>query len=258
MAIIILLVILAVVVLFAVTHTIKPAVKVFKQGNVCVTGLRGRGKDMLMANVIARRKEDYISNIDYACFNLSHIPLDLKKLDLSSNSYKDFINGTVKKYEYPYPENRDLYISDVGVYFPAQYCNQLNRDFEHFPYFMALSRQIADANVHINVQNLNRAWDKIREQSDMYIYCRWCFVIPVLNIVIQKATFYDKYQSCLDRVKPYSVRMPIGIGKSQAKTMAQISKDQYAQTYGYVKNHIMIYRNKSHYDTRYFKSLLEA
>ena len=37
----------------------------FKVGNVCVTGLRGRGKDMLFANVVSRSTRQYISNIDY-------------------------------------------------------------------------------------------------------------------------------------------------------------------------------------------------
>ena len=42
----------------------------FRDGNVCVTGLRGRGKDMLVANVVLRRKAQrkplpYVSNVDY-------------------------------------------------------------------------------------------------------------------------------------------------------------------------------------------------
>ena len=36
-------------------------VKMFKKGSVCVSGLRGTGKDVIMGNVIARRKKPYIS-----------------------------------------------------------------------------------------------------------------------------------------------------------------------------------------------------
>lgn len=43
----------------------KKMMKHFEDGNVCVIGLRGRGKDMLQGNVIVRRKKPYISNTDY-------------------------------------------------------------------------------------------------------------------------------------------------------------------------------------------------
>ena len=36
-------------------------IRLFKRGNVCVTGLRGTGKDLLMSNVVVRRKKPYIS-----------------------------------------------------------------------------------------------------------------------------------------------------------------------------------------------------
>ena len=32
----------------------------FESGNVCVDGLRGRGKDMLLANIIVRQKKPYM------------------------------------------------------------------------------------------------------------------------------------------------------------------------------------------------------
>lgn len=43
----------------------KKLIRLFEDGNVCVCGLRGRGKDLLMSNVAVRRGLDYISNIDY-------------------------------------------------------------------------------------------------------------------------------------------------------------------------------------------------
>lgn len=235
---------------------LKKIVRYFSDGNVCVTGLRGRGKDMLIANVIARRKRDYISNMDYAIFDLSHIPLNLDSLNLAHNSYKNFIAGNVNKYEYPYPEDRDIYLSDAGVYFPSQYCNELNKFYPELPYFMALSRQIAHANFHINVQNLNRAWDKIREQSDIYIYCRWCRVLP-FGIVVQGVTVYDKYESCVNRVKPFRVSLPV-LGNSQSKMSVRLSRDKFEQDNGTVHNMVLVYFNRSHYDTRYFKKLLNA
>ena len=63
----------------------RKIVKMFKKGNVCITGLRGTGKDVLMGNVINRVKYPYISNLDYG-ENLKkkrvRLNLDLEKLDI--------------------------------------------------------------------------------------------------------------------------------------------------------------------------------
>lgn len=230
----------------------KKIVRMFKNGNVCITGLRGTGKDLLMSNVVARRKDPYVSNIDYGGF---YSPLDFDKISLGENTYKDFISGNVSFYEFPYARGSDIYISDVGVYLPSQYCNELNRDYKYLPAYMALSRQVSHNNFHINVQNLNRAWDKIREQSDMYIRCRWCLYIPYVKIVIQLITIYDKYESCVNRVKPCRVS---GFSLNPvARSQAQTYIDNYRNQHGSVNNRILIYRNKSNYNTFYFEKLLK-
>ena len=174
---------------------------IFKSGNTCVTGLRGRGKDLLMSNVVARRKLPYISNIDYHCKSSQYIRLDFPSLD-TKNEFQDFIDGTIKKYDYPYPDGADIYISDSGIYLPAQYYTKLDKLYGYLSTFMALSRHLGDCNVHINAQNLNRVWDKVREQSDMYILCRSCKVL-FGKLVFMRILVYDKYQSCIDRVKPF-------------------------------------------------------
>lgn len=232
--------------------------KLFKRGNVCVTGLRGTGKDMLFANVVVRDKRPYISNVDYCCKSV-YIPLDFKKLDVKNN-YKNLVSSNVVPYEYPYPEDCDIYLSDAGVYFPSQYCNELNKEYSNMPVFQALSRQLGECNFHVNVQNLNRCWDKIREQSDIYIRCESCRVFH--GIVFQVVYVYDNYQSCVDRVLPYvHIRAPL---MAKPEVRAQFSardeeqKRLFIQNYGEVKKHILIYRNKSRYDTRLFKSILKG
>lgn len=229
----------------------RKVIKLFRKGNVCVTGLRGDGKDMLMANVVCRRKLDYISNVVYEP-ELHHefVPSDF---DCGGNVYRNFIERDYKPYEFPFPDGVDIYVSDVGVYFPAQYCNELNKHYGHFATFMALSRHLGDCNVHLNVQNLNRAWDKLREQSDIYIRCDWCKVL-FRKLVIQKITTYEKYQSCVDRVPPYRVAAPwFNADRIQRW---KIDKQKYECTYGKVKSRILIYVNRSNYDTRIFKEVL--
>lgn len=228
-------------------------IKLFKKGNVCVTGLRGTGKDLLMGNVIVRRKKEYVSNLEYDNKGL-WFSLDYSLIDLGKNSFKDLLEGNVKYYKYTYPQGSDIYISDVGCYFPSQYCNELNRDYKYLPLYMALSRQVSHNNVHINVQNLNRAWDKIREQSDTYIRCRKC--IYIFGFVIQFITIYDKYQSCVDRVSPCRIHEPLFADK-EVRTNVQMYRDKFFNQYGSVKNKILIYFNRSKHDTYYFEKLFE-
>lgn len=237
----------------------KKVFNLFKKGNVIVTGLRGTGKDMLMANVVASRREPYISNIDYSCKHSPRIALDLRKIDIPS-SYKNLINKDFIAYDYPYPERCDFYISDAGIYFPSQYQGQLCKEFEGIPYFQALSRHLGDCNFHCNVQNLNRLWDKIREQSDIYIRCISCKVLG--KLVIQKVIVYDKYEACLNRVDPFKpLKTPFSI-RSQTRTDFKVTNErllrEFKERNGSVRAYTLIYRNKSKYDTRLFKRLLST
>lgn len=229
----------------------------FKHHSVCVTGMKGSGKDMLLANVLARlpTSSSYASNIDYHV-QATHIPLDLTALDCGGNTYADLISGDVKPYSSPLPDGVSIFISDAGVYLPSQYCAELNRKYPYLPTLFALYRQTNDAHIHINTQNLNRLWDKLREQSDVYIYCRWCKVLPG-GIVIQKITEYDKAQSCIDRVKPCAIKIGF-FDKPEVRTFKQLYIDSFSNTHGLVRDHLLIYRNKSKYNTRYFRDLLNT
>ena len=236
-------------------RSIKYFVKKFKKHNCCVVGVKGSGKDLVFGNVIARRKkEDYISNLDYTK-KKRYIPLRFENLDCGCAKWTDFVDGTLPFYEFPYPRGSDVYVSDVGVYLPAQYCNQINNKYPHIATYQALCRQISHNRFHINTQALLRCYDKIREQSDIYFLCRWCIYIPIVNIVIQNITEYDKYQSCVDRVKPARIRTPLF--NKEAQMQAQIYLDKFRNTYGKIESHIVIYRNKSKHDPFYFEKAFE-
>lgn len=241
--------------------------KYFLMGNVCVVGLRGRGKDMLFGNIIARRKAPYVSNCDYHCRHSPFIRLNVSKLDVR-NDWKNFINDNIIPYDYPYPENCDIYISDCGVYFPAQYNGELNKAFPTLSVFEALSRHVGNNNIHLNCQNLNRIWDKMREQSDNYVLCNKCFVFPRLlwwrkkRLVIQTVTCYDKADSCQQRVEPFKpIRLPM-FNKAGQREIIRAKNEELKRAFnernGTVKRHILIYWNKSNYDTRLFKNILRG
>lgn len=237
----------------------RSIIKLFNSGNVCVTGLRGCGKDMLMSNVVVRRKLSYVSNVNYdgrprkrgrrsiyRPFN----PLDYD----TKNTYEDFINGKVKSYTFPHVDGTDIYISDAGVYFPSQYCSELNKKYGGLVSFMALSRHLGACNVHINVQNLNRCWDKIREQSDTYISCNRCFVF--LGFVLQVVTIYENYDSCVKRVPPFRMSRPLF--NKDRQQQYEIAYTTFVTNHGKIRRGILFYRNKSKYDTRIFKTMMSS
>lgn len=230
----------------------KKIIKLFRSGNVCVFGLRGRGKDLLMSNVVIRRGLPYVCNTNYGG---DHIPLVMKDFDCGGNTYNNFLNNDIQPYFYPYSDGVEIYISDAGVYFPAQYCSELNKKYGYFSTFMALSRHLGECNVHFNVQNLNRVWDKIREQSDIYICCNWSRVL-FGSFVIQKVTIYEQYESAVMRVPPYR---PPKVRMNQDRRMQmQMAKQNYRISHGDIKSRIIFYKNKSTYDTRIFKKMLET
>lgn len=229
----------------------RKIIKLFQSGNVCVCGLRGRGKDMLFSNVAVRRKLPYVCNTNYGG---DHIPFNPMDYDCGGNTFDNFLNGKLFWYQYPHNDGTDIYIADAGVYFPSQYCGELNKRYGFISTFMALSRHLGECNVHFNVQNLNRVWDKIREQSDIYIMCNWCKVL-FKKIVIERVTIYEKYESAVARVPPYK-KPPVRLNADR-KMNLHIDKQKYRIAHGEINRRTLIYINKSSYDTRVFKEMLE-
>lgn len=236
---------------------IRKIVKLYENNSVSVCGKKGRGKDILTANVIARRHRPYyISNVDYKVKNSRYIRFNPSLLK-TGNNYRDFIENSVKEYIYPYPDGTDIYVSDCGVYFPAQYCGELNRDYKDIPTFMALSRQLGDCYVHTNAQALGRVWDKIREQSDVYLSCQWCKVFLRGKLVVQVVREYERYDSAVSNQPPCRLSLPL-MCNQDVRNRTRIAKEQYTAQHGKIKTHLLIYWNKSKYDTRIFKTILEC
>lgn len=232
--------------------SIRAITKLFKKFSCAVCGAKGTGKDVLFGNVINRRKLPYVSNTDYGG---EFFPFDYNALMVGGNSYRNFIEGNTKPYQFPYPDGTDLYLADIGVYFPAQYCNELNKLYPQIPVFEALSRHLGDSKLHYNVQAINRAWDKIREQCEKYIQCLWCKVF-FGKIVIQKVRIYEKYSSCAEKVIPWRLKLPL-FTKKEMRLHFALMKQQYENTHGQIKDKLLIYINKSQHDTRMFKSMLD-
>lgn len=230
----------------------------FDKGSCCVFGQRGSGKDTLMGNVAVRNKH-HISNVNYG---KGYIPLDFDKLNVN-NKCDNFVSGKINPYEYPYPLDVDIFISDIGVYFPSQYYDYLNKKYPTMPVFLALSRQLGKGtNVHLNTQSLARPWDKFREQSDTYILCECVKYILCGKVCIQKVTVYDNYETATKCAKPFWYPpMRLLATKDERQTYRNnrlMAYARYYETHGNVKRYTLIYRNKAKYDTYLFKTMLEG
>lgn len=225
-------------------------VKQFEKGNVLVSGMRGRGKDVAFCVVVNSRKRNYISNIQYSNpkKRYQRFNFDAKVWALSGNTYTDLIDNRVKTYSYPYPDGIDYYISDAGIYFPSQYQSELVKRYAGAPMFQALSRHLGDCNVHVNSQRQNRVWDKIREQSDIYIVMRGCHVLRFLKIALIRYTIYDNEESAEKQIKlPF-----FGLGKR-----ARELKQSFLATHGAIKNGFFFTKIPYRFDSRRFKKILE-
>lgn len=213
----------------------------FKAGNVIVFGAKGKGKDLVFQKVIAKRKERYFSNMDYG-YNFNY--LSLGELRLGNNTYENFIEGVVEVIEKNEQlEGADIYISDAGIYLPAQYHYLLDKKYKSLPIFYALSRHLYNNNVHVNVQALNRVWDKLREQADSYF--KALKTVKVFGLLFTKVRFYETYQTASENRAPMRRRLLNKYSKGLA--------DEYQAYNGLVFDMWICQLKKNvKYDSRYF------
>lgn len=214
-------------------------IRCFKKGNMIVYGNKGKGKDLVFQKVIKwRKKEKYLSNLNYG-FNYENIAL--KSIDIN-NDYNNFIHENIQLAEKQDFENKDIYISDCGVYLPSQHDSTLHKTYKSFPIFYALSRHLYSNNVHTNVQNIEREWKALREIGDGFIWCRK--TIKVFGLLFTFCVYYDKYQSAVQKLLPM---------KAPKILEGRSVYEQYKATNGEIRKFFIINRIKTNkYDTRAF------
>lgn len=236
-------------------HGNKNIIRLFNDGNVIVAGHKGNGKDLLFQYVITKREKDgaiHAANIRYT-EKTKLRPIDFYKLH--NNDMYNFIGGNFNKEKKEFVEREDYYISDVGTALPSQYGKKLEKVFPTFPIVYALSRHLADFNIHCNVQNFGRVWDKLREQADYYVWCNWARVLGG-RFAIQSVTIYDRYQSALANIQPYKCKRRL-FGLIPPKPEDYARANEHNAKYGTIRKytfwHIL---PKQHYDTRYFHNAI--
>lgn len=247
---IIVLILIVATFLFWVVNQFNRAyiLSLFQEGNTLTCGLRGRGKDLLFSfvtNYGKRYKKGYISNVKY---NDKCIKANMHELLSCNNTFYNFTNNKINYYEWKYPENTDIFISDAGVYYPNFEHNILDKTYPSAPMFFCLSRHIGNVNVHCNIQNIEKLWDKPRVLCDTYILCRKARVLFGKFAKI-KLTIYDNFDSCVSRREPF---LAFGLGKEY-----RMRKVEYQARYGNIKNITIRFILKNKYDSRAFKEILK-
>lgn len=249
MLLIVLLIVLVILFIFLIINLFrskKILLNCFYRGNVIVFGSKGKGKDLLFQWVINKRKESYFSNISYGG-DYHHV--DIKKdLDLGI-TYEDLLNGNFdiaeKNEEF---EGKDIYISDAGIYFPAQYDSKLHKLYPSLPVLYATQRHLFNSNFFMNTQALNRIWLALREQADSYIKCRGTIKLPFIRIV--KFTYFEKYKTASEDIS----KMKKGLIESKER---KALREQYEATHGEIEDGIFILFTKNiKYDTRAFHEII--
>ena len=201
MAIILLVIFIILLIIFIRLRFINLSytAKQFARQNVIVTGKKGTGKDVLFSAVINKRKEMAYSNINYGKYT---IVKPISYLNTLPNTYENLLQGDVQIIEKNIDEETDYYLSDGGIYLPSQYDVALckNDNYKSLPIFYTLSRHLANMNVHVNVQNINRLWIKLREHADYYITCKYCINLGFWLYL--KTIHYESYDDCLNNKLP--------------------------------------------------------
>lgn len=162
-------------------------------------------------------------------------------------------------------EGKMLIIPEAQIYFPASMYNVLVKKYPSFPIFVATSGHAYDMNIIINAQVMGHVWDKIRDQSDIYI--RSISSFPKKDTIIKKyhdyipfirhkifttLIVYDKYESAEKQVLPFNPKLGI-----KDRALIKSEKEKYRVENGSIKL-LRTYINKKdiQYDTRHFHEVI--
>lgn len=215
--------------------------KQFEKNNVIVFGKKGSGKDILFSAVIKKRACPHYSNIEYYKGKTEVKPLNY--LSVEPNVYSDFIDGKISVIDKKISERVDYYLSDGGVYLPSQYDNILSKKYPSLPIFYALSRHLGNMNIHVNVQNLNRLWVKLREQADCYIRTKSTVNLGFWLLV--NTYVYENYNDALELLKPIKKTIKGDASKVEESSRGMIEK-----------RCLLVPKRWLEYDSRYFHKVI--
>lgn len=189
-------------------------------------------------------KNGYLSTTEF--FHKGEQIIKVSDINVDPNTPLDILKGDFKKVLggwNPNFEGAPVFLDDCGIYLPNYMDTQLKKLYPSLPVAYALWRHCYNAPIHINSQDPQRVWKPLREQQEMWIYCRgarsfgpWLFV---------KATIYDKESSAIARLSPMKSFFFNKFNKAEL--------NKFEAENGYIKNITFCCLKKNHrFNSRYF------
>lgn len=231
----------------------REIIRIFRSGNVSVAGHKGSGKDLLFNWVIHERErqgEIHASNIRFTDkTTIKHIA----EYQLKNNTQKNFIFGDFNPETNLYTERKDYYLSDASCVLPSWQHSYLEKNYPTLPIIFSLSRHLGEFNIHTNAQDFTKVWDKIRIQSDYYIWCEKAKVIFGL-FEYHKLVVYNRAETAFEHIQPYNVRRRFLIFYNKQDLERA---NEFNAKYGVVKRFkFWCLHPKNGYDSRAYYKLL--
>lgn len=245
MIIILFLLVIIIVLTIIFRKSINFIILRFSSGNALVYGKRRKGKDLLFQNVIARRHEDYFSNISYG---YKYNNISLSELSVAPNTYDNMINDDIRtSVKNLKLEGKDIYISDGAIYLPSQYHDKLIKKYPSMPIFYAVQGHLYNNRTHVNYNgSFNRLWDKLREQAEEFFLVLYSINLGFGFITVVR--YYELMASAESRILPFSRKMVLEGGDVRAQ------RKLYQATHGMIKTlYTFQWKHKIKYDTRIFE-----
>lgn len=209
-----------------------------------VFGPKGSAKTLTFSKMATYYPKGYLSTTEF--FHKGETIISVSDINLYPNTPLDILKGDFKKVNggwNPKFEGSPVFLDDCGIYLPNYMDTQLKKLYPSLPVAYALWRHCYNAPIHINSQDPQRVWKPLREQQEMWIYCRgaksfgpWLFV---------KATIYDKESSAIARMSPMRSFLFNKFNKAEL--------NKFEAENGYIKDIMFCCLKKNHkFNSRYF------
>lgn len=215
-----------------------------KDDSLIVFGKKGKGKTLLFSEMARMdKKRGYLSTTDFKHDKQTIITYN--DINLEPNTWENVLNGVYYPVEKQPWEGKPVYLDDAGVFIPNFADPMLKKKYTSLPIAFAVWRHLYNAPIHINSQDVERAWKMVREQAGAFIQCRGCIRLGPFAFI--RCTYYDHIESAKQCLLPMQNSLFNKYNKAELNL--------YNAQHGTIKDFLIFaptWRNR--YDSRYFNN----
>lgn len=212
--------------------------------SLIIFGKKGKGKTLLFSEMTRMSKKGYLSTTDFR--HKGQMLINYGDVNVSPNNWENVLNDDIKPIVQKDWEGKPIFLDDAGVYLPNFADGMLKKRYDSMPIAYAVWRHLYNAPIHINSQDVSRAWKMVREQADGFVKVRGC--IRLFGLAWVRCTYYDRIASAEAQLSPMHGRIFNKFSKAEV--------DNFVAMNGEIRNFVVFapaWRNR--YDSRYFKSV---